>query len=87
MPTTTLPGALMPGLAYAGGALLLAAIASMAVLCHPRRHPTVVTVLVIVLIFIVALVATQVDPIIVATLVATAGVVAVRLGRTRSRRI
>lgn len=84
---TLLPEPLVPGLAYAVGALLLAALASMVVLCHPRRHPAMVTVLVIVLIFVVALVAAAVDPIVVATLVATAGVAAARLGRSRSRRI
>lgn len=81
VPTFTVPG-YVPAL----GACLLAVLFTAAIL-RRRRYPAAVVVFVIVMVFTLVLLTAHVDQVAVATLIATAGAVAVRLSHLRGREI
>ena len=84
LPALAVPGGLPVGEILAAG--LLATIA-VVVLRRPHRYPPAVRVFVIVIGVLLAVTATQTDPMIAAALIGAAATVAVRLSRPRSREL
>ena len=75
----------LPEIILAVTACAVTALVAAIVLHRPRRWPAPVAVFVIVFLFVIVLVAVRVDPLIIATLISAAGVVAIRLSPSRSR--